>query len=39
MAKVYENEFKVKIVELKKSGRKLKEVGDEYSLNESMLRR
>lgn len=39
MAKVYENEFKVMIVELLNSGRKLKELSDEYSLNESMIRR
>lgn len=39
MAKVYENEFKVMIVELLNSGRKLKELSDEYSLNDSMLRR
>lgn len=39
MAKVYENEFKVMIVELLNSGRKIKEVSDEYGLNDSMLRR
>lgn len=39
MAKVYENEFKVMIVELLNSGRKIKEVSEEYSLNDSMLRR
>lgn len=39
MAKVYENEFKVMIVELLNSGRKVKEVSDEYGLNDSMLRR
>jgi transposase len=39
MAKVYEVEFKVMIVELLNSGRKIKEVSDEYGLNDSMLRR
>lgn len=39
MAKVYENEFKVMIVELLNSGRKAKEVSEEYGLNDSMLRR
>ena len=39
MAKVYENEFKVMIVELLNSGRKIKEVSDEYGLNDSMIRR
>jgi len=39
MAKVYENEFKVMIVDLLNSGRRLKEVSEEYNLNDSMLRR
>ena len=39
MAKKYENEFKVMIVGLLNSGRKLKEISEEYGLNESMLRR
>jgi transposase len=39
MAKKYENDFKVMIVELLKSGRKTKEVSDEYDLNDGMLRR
>jgi transposase len=39
MAKKYENDFKVLIVELLKSGRTVKEVSDEYSLNDSMVRR
>lgn len=39
MAKVYENEFKVMIVELLNSGRKIKEISEEYGLNDSMLRR
>lgn len=39
MAKSYENDFKVLIVELVKSGRSSKEVGDEYGLNANMIRR
>lgn len=39
MAKKYENEFKVMIAELLKSGRSIKEVSDEYGLNDSMVRR
>ncbi len=39
MAKIYENEFKVMIVELLNSGRSIKEISDEYQLNDSMLRR
>ena len=39
MAKKYENDFKVMIVELLKSGRKTKEVSYEYDLNDGMLRR
>lgn len=39
MAKVYENEFKVMIVGLLNSGRSIKEVSNEYQLNDSMLRR
>ncbi|OWP85502.1 hypothetical protein BWK60_13770 [Flavobacterium covae] len=39
MGKVYENEFKVMIVELLNSGRTVKEVSEEYGLNDSMLRR
>ncbi len=39
MANKYENDFKITIVELLKSGKKVKEVSDEYSLNEGMLRR
>lgn len=35
----YENDFKVMIVELLNSGRRVKEVSDEYSLNDSMIRR
>lgn len=39
MAKVYELEFKVMLVELLNSGRKVQEVSDEYGLNGNMLRR
>ena len=39
MAKIYENDFKVLIVELVKSGRPAKEVSDEYGLNANMIRR
>ena len=39
MAKVYEQEFKVMLVELLNSGRKVQEVSDEYGLNGNMLRR
>lgn len=39
MAQQYENDFKVMIVELLKSGRKAKEVSEEYGLNDSMIRR
>ncbi len=39
MAKKYENDFKVMIVELLESGRKVKEISDEYSINGGMIRR
>ena len=39
MARHYENEFKVMIVELLKSGRTIKELSDEYELNDGMIRR
>ena len=39
MAKKYENDFKVMIVELLKLDRSVKEVSDEYRLNDSMVRR
>ena len=39
MARKHENDFKVLIVELVKSGRSTKEVSDEYGLNDSMIRR
>jgi len=37
--KQYDNDFKVLIVELIASGRPVKEVGKEYDLGESMIRR
>lgn len=39
MGKVYTNEYKVMIVSLLNSGRKVKEISEEYELNDSMLRR
>jgi len=39
MVKKYDNEFKVMIVELLKSGIKAKQVSDEYRLNVSMIGR
>ncbi len=39
MAKHYENEFKVMIVELLGSGRTIKDISDEYELNDGMIRR
>jgi len=39
MAKKYENDFKIMIVELLESGRKVKEISDEYSINGGMIRR
>lgn len=39
MAKKYENDFKVMIVELLLSGQKAKDLGEEYGLNENMIRR
>lgn len=39
MAKKYENDFKVMIAELLESGRSVKEVSEEYSLNDSMIGR
>lgn len=35
----YDNEFKVTIVELLQSGKKPKDLSDEYNLNQSMIRR
>jgi transposase len=37
MAKKYDNEFKVMIVELLKSGSKPKQLGEEYELNSGMI--
>lgn len=39
MAKKYDNDFKVMIVELLKSGRSSKEIRQEYGLDDSMVRR
>ena len=39
MGKKYENDFKVMIVELLKSGRTAKEISDEYSINDGLIRR
>lgn len=39
MGKVYANDFKIMIVELLKCGKSLKEISEEYGLNDSMLRR
>ena len=39
MAKKHDNEFKVMIVELLKSGSKAKQLGDEYNLNPGMISR
>ena len=38
MAKKYENDFKVMIVELLKSGNKVKELSIEYGLNDGMTK-
>ena len=35
----YENDFKVMIVELLKSGQKIKDISIEYDLNDDMVRR
>jgi transposase len=37
--KKYDNDFKSMIVELVKSGRKVKDLGEEYGLDQSMIRR
>ena len=39
MAKKHDNEFKVMIVELLKSGSKPKQLGEEYGLNPGMISR
>ena len=37
--KKYENDFKIMVVELLKSGRTAKELSDEYSINSGVIRR
>ena len=39
MAKKYENDFKIMIVELLKSGIKVKEISEEYEIHDSIIRR
>ena len=39
MAKKYDNDFKVMIVELLESGLKAKEISEEYHLNDGLIRR
>ena len=39
MGNKYENDFKVMIVELLKSGRTAKELSDEYNINDGIIRR
>jgi transposase len=39
MGKQYENDFKVMIVELLKSGRTAKEISNEYNINDGIIRR
>ena len=39
MRKKYDNDFKVMIVELLKSGRRAKEISDEYNINDGIIRR
>ena len=39
MSGKYDNEFKVMVVELLKAGQTVKNVGEEYSLNDGMIRR
>jgi len=39
MAKKHDNDFKVMIVELLESGVKVKQISDEYELNDGMVRR
>ncbi len=39
MGNKYENDFKVMIVELLKSGRTAKELSDEYGINDGIIRR
>lgn len=35
----YENDFKVMLVDLLKSGKRVKELSEEYEINESVIRR
>ncbi|WP_262914429.1 hypothetical protein [Sphingobacterium rhinopitheci] len=39
MSKQYDNELKVMIAELYKSGIKAKQISDDYSIHDSMIRR
>ena len=39
MAKKYENDFKIMIVELLKSGSKVKDIREEYGLSDGLARR
>ena len=39
MAKKYENDFKVMLVELIKSGRSVKELSEEYEVSSGVIRR
>ncbi|MFL0092371.1 transposase, partial [Tenacibaculum maritimum] len=39
MAKKYDNDFKVMLVELLKSGRKAKSLSEEYGVNDGVIRR
>ena len=39
MAKKYDNDFKVMLVELLKSGRKAKSLSEEYGVNDGLIRR
>ena len=39
MAKKYENDFKVMLVELIKSGRSVKELSEEYEVSSGIIRR
>ena len=39
MAKKYDNDFKVILIELLRSGKTAKELGEEYSINSGVIRR
>ena len=39
MAKVYSNDFKIMIVELLESGQTAKDIGEEYAIHDSIIRR